>query len=336
MIRAAIVGLGAWGKTLVDSVHGKTDEIRFTHACTRTPDKAADYCRERGISLTARYEDIIGDRDIDAVVLATPNSQHEIQIKQAAVTGKHIYVEKPFTLSLASARGAIDVVRRARVTLAVGLNRRFHPNMLELTRRVRDGELGTIGSMICDLTAATGFHRPATSWRTLPQEEPAGAMVSIGVHLVDAMMNMAGRVREVYCVASNRGGPHGDDTTHLMLLFESGVTGLMYCSVAATRNHRTAVYGTKGFAEVLKPQMDVFRFVPIAEGNASHLARIPEPEVIEVPGFNYVGKSLTEFARCIREGTPYPISPEDVLHGVAVLEAAIQSAATKKPVQLSD
>jgi predicted dehydrogenase len=270
------------------------------------------------------------------VVLATPNSQHETQIKQAAVTGKHIYVEKPFALTLASARAAVDVVRRSRLTLAVGLNRRFHPNMIELTERVRSGALGTIGSMIIDLTTTAGFHRPVESWRALPAEEPAGAMASIGLHLVDAMMLMAGKVREVYCVASNRGGPHGDDTTHLMLQFASGVTGLIYCSVAAARNHRTAVYGSKGFAEVLQPQMDVFRFIPAVEGNASHLAPIPDAQVIEVAGFNYVGKSVIEFARCIREGEPYPISTEDVLHGVAVLEAAIQSAQTHLPVQVSD
>ena len=336
MIRAAMVGLGAWGKMLVDSVYGKTDDLRFTHVCTRTPATVQDYCRDHGLALTASYEDVLANRDIDAVVLATPNSLHETQITQAANAGKHVYVEKPFTLTLASARAAVAATEHARVTLAVGLNRRFHPNMIELTHRVRSGALGTIGTMHAELTAATGFHRPKTSWRTLATEEPAGAMVSIGVHLVDAMMHMVGRVREVYCVAANRGGPHGDDTTHLMLQFASGVTGLIYCSVAATRNHRTAVYGTKGFVEILKPQMDILRFIPIVEGNASHLARIPEPEVIEVAGFNYVGKSLTEFARCIREGAPYPISSADVLHGVAVLEAAIQSAAAKKPVQVSD
>jgi predicted dehydrogenase len=336
MIRAAMVGLGAWGKTLVDSIHGKSDDICFTTVCTRTWAKAEDYCRAHGLALCASYEQILADRNIDAVVLATPNSLHEAQITQAANAGKHVYVEKPFTLTLASAKSAVAATERARVTLAVGLNRRFHPNMIELTRRVRAGALGTIGTMHAELTAATGFHRPKTSWRTLAAEEPAGAMVSIGVHLVDAMMHMAGHVCEVYCVAANRGGPHGDDTTHLMLQFASGVTGLIYCSVAATRNHRIAVYGTQGFVEILKPQMDTLRFIPTAAGNASHLARLPEPEVIEVPGFNYVGKSLTEFARCIREGVPYPISSADILHGVAVLEAAIQSAATRKSVQVSD
>ncbi len=200
MIRAAIVGLGAWGKMLVDAVHGQTDDIRFTRACTRTPAKVEDYCRERDLRLNTRYEEILSDRNIDAVVLATPNSQHETQIKQAAVTGKHIYVEKPFTLTLDSARAAVDGVTRARVTLAVGLNRRFHPNMLELTQRVRSGALGTIGTLNAELTAATGFHRPHTSWRVSAAEEPAGAMVSIGVHLVDAMMNMVGVCAR--CIAS--------------------------------------------------------------------------------------------------------------------------------------
>ena len=131
MIRAAIVGLGSWGKTLVGSVqgpHNHSDDIRFTTACTRTPANAQDYCREHGMQLTANYESILADRDIDAVVLATPNSLHESQITQAAAAGKHIYVEKPFTLTLASARAAVAAVTRAEVTLAVGLNRRFHPN----------------------------------------------------------------------------------------------------------------------------------------------------------------------------------------------------------------
>jgi len=76
--------------------------------------------------------------------------------------------------------------------------------------------------------------------------------------------------------------------------------------------------------------------IPLLAETAGPVAQTPEPEVIEVAGFNYVGQSLTEFARCIREGVPYPISAEDVVHGVAVLEAASQSAASRKPVQLSD
>ena len=65
----------------------------------------------------------------------------------------------------------------------------------------------------------------------------------------------------------------------------------------------------------------------------------PEPEVFEHAGYNYVSESLDEFVRCIREKKPYPITPEDILHGVAVLEAAIcsnRSSREKKPVQVTD
>jgi predicted dehydrogenase len=321
---------------MIDSVYGKSSEIQFVAVSTRHPANIADYCAQHGIRMFTSYEQLLADPDIDGVVIATPNSLHESQIIAAANAGKHVYVEKPFTLTLAAAHNAVTAVQRAGVTLAVGLNRRFHPNMLELTRRVRAGELGVVSSMIADLTAATGFHRLASSWRTQAAEEPAGAMVSIGVHLVDAMINMAGPVGEVYCVAANRGGPHGHDTTHLMLQFTNGASGMIYCSVAATRHHRMAVYGTKAFAEVAGPQMNTLRVIPIVEGRVSHMAKPPEPEVFEYPSYNYVGESLDEFARCIRDKKPYPITPKDILHGVAVLDAAIRSTNERKPVQLPD
>lgn len=335
MLRTAIVGLGSWGKTLVSSVQGKSGEIRFTRGHTRTPGKAEAFCRTHGISLAGSYEELLADPAIDAVVLATPNSQHEAQVIQAAAAGKHVFVEKPFTLTSAGARAAIDAVNRARVTLAVGLNRRFHPSMQELQRRAKSGKLGVIGSVLAELTATTGFYRPDDSWRARPEEEPAGAMASIGIHLVDTMIWLVGRVQQVHCVAERRAGPHGNDTTSLLLRFESGVTGLAFCSVVAARNSRVAIYGSKGFAEVLKPTMDTFRFIPVVAGRAGHLARIPEPEVIETPDFNSVAEELRQFARCIRDGQPYPVPVAEILHGICVLEAAVRSVEIHQPVHVT-
>ena len=84
MVRAAIVGLGSWGQTLVDSVQGKCAEIRFTAAYTRTPANVEGFCRHHDILIAASFDELLADRAIDAVVLATPHSQHEEQIKQAA------------------------------------------------------------------------------------------------------------------------------------------------------------------------------------------------------------------------------------------------------------
>jgi predicted dehydrogenase len=333
-LRAAIVGLGSWGRTLVDAVQGKSELLRFTCAVSRSPASIAGYCAARGITSAESLQTVLRDAMIDAVVFATPNSQHRAQVEQAAEAGKHVFVEKPFTLNAADAESAIGAAVRAGVKLAVGFNRRFHPLMQELKQRARDGRLGVLATVLADLTATTGFYRRSDSWRVNPAEEPAGALAGIGVHLIDAMIEIVGRVREVYCVAERRAGPHGEDTSHLMLRFETGMTGSIFCSVAAARYSRFAIYGSKAFAELAQPSMETLRVVRVIEGRASHLATLPEPEIIEVRGFNTVHAQFEAFARAIIDDTPYPVGLPDVLHGVQVFEAAVKSARSGAPVRV--
>ncbi len=335
MLRAAIVGLGSWGRTLVTSVQGQSKDIGFTAGYTRTPQTAEAFCRQHDIRLAGSLEELLADAAIDAVVLATPNSQHPAQIVQAARAGKHVFVEKPIALERAGAVSAISAAENARVVLAVGFNRRFHPSIIELRRRVHGGELGAVGSIIAEMTATSAFYRASDSWRLDPAEEPAGALAAIGIHLVDAMIDLGGRIREVYCVSQQRAATHGEDTTSLIARFENGVTGLAFCSVAAARNFRVAVYGSKGFAEVVSPTMDRLRFIRAVEGRASHQAAIPDAEEIEAPGFNTVAAELSEFARSVLDGRPYPVPVAEVLHGVCVFVAAVQSARTGLPVAVS-
>jgi len=156
MIRAAIVGLGRWGRSLVTSVQGKSDDIRFVAAHTRTRATAEDFCRDQTMPLADSYEQILADPDVDAVVLATPHTLHEQQVLAAAAAGKHIHVEKPITLDRGSAGAAVEAARKAGVVLAVGYCRRFHPSVVELRRRLRDGRLGTVVSMVAQHTTSTG------------------------------------------------------------------------------------------------------------------------------------------------------------------------------------
>jgi predicted dehydrogenase len=120
MVRAAIIGLGRWGRSLVASVAGNADNIKFVRAYTRTLASAEDFCRDKHIRLADSYEQILRDPDIDAVVLATPHSQHKAQALAAAAARKHIFIEKPITLDLASARVVVDAARKAGVVLAAG------------------------------------------------------------------------------------------------------------------------------------------------------------------------------------------------------------------------
>ena len=116
MLRAAIVGLGAWGRSLVNSVQG-SNCIQFVAGATRTVEASSGFARERGFPLYAGYRKVLENPDIDAVVLATPHSLHAQHVMEAAAAGKHIYVEKPFTLDRASAQDAVAACHRAQRAL---------------------------------------------------------------------------------------------------------------------------------------------------------------------------------------------------------------------------
>src|SRR5271165_6249599 len=103
MIDAAIVGLGRWGQTLVESVQGKSDRLRFTRAVVRSPEPHRRFAEASGLALTSDFAKVLDDPSVTAVVLATPHSLHCGQIIAAASAGKHVFCEKPLTLTKAEA-----------------------------------------------------------------------------------------------------------------------------------------------------------------------------------------------------------------------------------------
>lgn len=328
MIKAAIVGLGRWGQNLVGSARGST-ALRFVAANSRNGNTASAFCQANGLRWTGDLDDILRDAAIDAVVLATPHSLHADQATRAAAAGKHIFVEKPLALTLSDATAIVNAAEKAGVVLAVGFNRRFHPSMIRMREAVTSGALGTIVTVNAEQTALHGLTMTPDGWRASPGEAPGGAMTAIGVHLIDGMIGIFGRVAEVNAIVSRRAAPLADDTTHLQLRFESGVLGQVFCSTVATPHYRFATYGTDGFAEILGHPMTTFRLVRSVAGD-SH--RPAEPEVTETPGFNMLTAELEAFAASIAANRPFPTPVGEVLHGVAVFEAILRSAALRKPV----
>src|SRR5437667_3053424 len=123
MIQAAIVGLGRWGKTLVEAVQGKSGRLRFTHAVSRNPAGLRDFGTRHGLEFVGELEPVLADPSIDAVVLATPHSLHCRQIIAAAKAGKAVFCEKPLTLTRDDAARAIAACREAGVVLRIGTDK---------------------------------------------------------------------------------------------------------------------------------------------------------------------------------------------------------------------
>ena len=115
-----------------------------------------------------------------------------------------------------------------------------------------------------------------------------------------------------------------------MLRFASGATGLIFCSVATATNFCFTLYGSKGLAEISKPNLQRFRFVPTSQQPPTGLVTAPPDEVAEHPVFDMLNAELTAFARSIRDGRPYPVPIEDLLHGMSVLDALARSSRSNK------
>jgi predicted dehydrogenase len=326
MIRAAIAGLGWWGQNLVNAVRD-SETIRFTAANTRTQATAAGFCAAHGLRWTDDLDSILADPTIDAVVFATPHSLHADQVRRAAAAGKHVFVEKPFALTLADANAMTAAAEQAGIVLAVGFNRRFHPSMVRLRDAVRSGALGTIVTINAEQTALHGLALTPDAWRASPAEAPGGAMTAIGVHLVDGMIDLLGPVRDVNAIVTRRAATMADDTTSLQLRFASGVLGQVFCSTGATPHYRFAAYGTAGFAEILGHPMATYRLIPATTDHR----RPADPVVTETPGFNMLTAELEAFAAAIAGKRPFPTPLADILHGVAVFEAVLRSARTGRP-----
>ena len=100
------------------------------------------FAEAQQLRLVDSYEALLADTTIDAVVLATPHSLHSPQTIAAAQVGKHVFCEKPFALHKADAEAAVAATTKAGVTLGLGYNRRFHPEMTALRQQIQSGELG--------------------------------------------------------------------------------------------------------------------------------------------------------------------------------------------------
>ena len=320
MIRAAIVGAGRWGQNLVECTQGKTDRIRFTTGVARTPERAASFASRHGLALVNDYAKALADPSIDAVVLATPHTQHAEQVIAAARAGKHVFTDKPFALTRASAEAAAKACADAGRVLAVGFNWRYQPALQEIRRMLRDGRLGRLLHIEGNFNGPSVYRFPQEHWRQQREEGPAGGMTGRGVHLVDSMLYLAGPIDSVFAQSARLTLDYGlDDTTSMLFRFTNGAGGYLGTVIATAEGWRMQVFGSKGWATVgAIPHLHTWSLTT-CKVNA-------QPTVIDYPQASTERAELEGFADAIEGRAPYACPPDDAVHGVAVLEAIVKSA----------
>jgi predicted dehydrogenase len=319
MIRAAVVGLGRWGRNLVEASLGH-DRLKIVRAVEPDLESAEGFCAGHHLDLTGDLEAVLADAAIDAVLLATPHSLHPAQVVACAAARKQVFCEKPLALRRADAISMFQACREAGVVLAVGHNRRFWPSMRALRDIVASGQLGAIlhvegHNSNENSQAITG------GWRLSPQESPGGGLTGAGLHVLHAFVSILGPVRLVYAQLHQREqGPPPLDTAVLTLDFVNGVTGSLATVRATPLYWRVHVFGTKGSAEVLDEVTMILR----RAGDTPQRTSFPAVDVLRA--------ELDAFADAIEKQRPFPVPEAEVLATLSAFEAALQSMTSGVPV----
>ena len=327
MINAAIVGLGRWGQNLVNSIQGKSDKIRVVAGATRTVSKAADYAKQQGFPLYDSYKTVLADPQIDAIIVATPHTQRVEIISAAAQAGKHVFTEKPLALNKQDGDAIINACAKHKVTLAVGFNWRFQPALQEIKRMLADGRLGKLLHIEGNFCGPSVYRFGPDHWRLNPEEGPAGGMTGRGVHVVDAMLYLAGHIDTVHAQSLRRVLDYGiDDTTSMLFRFRNGATGYLGTFIATAETWRMQVFGEKGWVEVGDVEHLTTWQLRFATIDPEDVTRKRRPEVLTFPPTSTERAELEHFARAVAERRPLAQVDGDEVHNVAVLEAIVRSA----------
>jgi predicted dehydrogenase len=336
MIRAAIVGLGRWGRNLVTSVQAKSDKIEFVAGTAATPEKSRDFAAQQRLKLYPDYAQLLAANDIDAVVLATPHTMHADLIVAAAKAKKHVFTEKPLTLTRVSAEAAAKACAASGVTLMVGYNWRFQPALNEIKAMLQDGRLGKLLHMEGNFCGPSTYRFGAEHWRQDRDEGPAGGMTGRGVHVVDAMMYLTGPVDTVHAQSYRLAHDYGiDDTTSMLFRFKSGVTGYLGTVIATAETWRLQVFGSEGWAEVGDVEHLTTWQLRVCRIDRSNLHHHQRPEVLTFPQTSTERAELEQFADAIAAKQPLAAAGGDEVHAVGVFEAIVKSAQTGTTVRLS-
>jgi UDP-N-acetylglucosamine 3-dehydrogenase len=328
--RIAVIGLGWFGEIHCDAIQA-IPSLELVALCTRTESRLNELGAKYGVSqLYTDYNELLENRDIDAVSVVTMWDQHTEPTLAALAAGKHVFLEKPMAHTVADCRKICDAAATARGHLMVGHICRFNPRYATAKQQIADGAIGKI------LSLSSRRNIPA-AW-TPEILNKIGPIVGDAIHDTDLMLWFTGaRVVSAYAQTVSLRGLKNPDIGQTMYRFDNGATATLetvWCMPDKTPfdiDERMNVIGSDGFIQV----QDTFPNIGIVTKEGFRSPDTTYWPVLHGATGGALRDELSYFARCCATDTrPTVITPEESMAAVEAALAAEQSAATGEVVHL--
>ena len=331
-VNIAVIGTGRMGSVHTRNLVRLIPGANLVAVCDIRLEVAQAVADELGIQRVVKdYTELLADKSIEAVLIATSTDTHAFIMKDVAAAGKHIFCEKPLALDLPSIDDALAAVDKAGVKLQVGFNRRFDKSYKRVREIVASGEIGR--PCILRITNRDPVPPSAEYARV-----SGGMFLDMTIHDFDMVRFQIGEVEELYAIGGVLVAPQlteaGDvDTNIVTLKFANGAIG-------AIDNSRQAVYGYDQRLEVFcsdgvaiagnEAENTVVRGVK----DGFHSAR-PPYFFMQRYADCYVDE-VREFVECVKNDKPTPVTGRDGRMAVVLGHAAWKSCRENRPVKLSE
>jgi predicted dehydrogenase len=298
----------------------KSNLMHMRAIASRSGQKAADAARGLGIPKSyGSYEELLADREIEAVYIPLPNHLHAEWVKKAADAGKHILCEKPFAMDAREAAEAVRYAESKGVLLMEAFMYRFHPLWQRAREIVRAGELGAIHAI---QTVFTYSNSDPKNIRNIP-ETGGGGIPDIGCYAVSSARFLLSREPQRAISLVRRDPVLKIDILSSAILDFGNTRALFTVATQTFPAQRVDVFGAGGSMSL----PNCFNIFPDV---ASQLVVTTSlgPRTVSHPAVDQYELLFEGFSKAVRTGGPVPFPPQDAVDNMKVLDALFRSEKT--------
>lgn len=329
--KLAIAGLGRIGKIHLENLF-QVNEVDVVAAMDFYPE-SLQFASQKGVkNLYTSYHEMIQKASIDAVVICSPTDTHADYVEIAANAGISVFCEKPLDLNLSRVLEVLKLVKKKRIKLMLGFNRRFDNEFIKVKQLVNQGAVGK--PHLVKITSRD------------PQAPPINYVINSGglfldmtIHDFDMARFLVDKeVKEVYAKGAVLINPElaevGDiDTAVITLTYQDGTMAIIDNSREASYGYdqRVEVFGSKGMVKADNNLHDTHK---LFDSKGSHGA-LPLDFFIERYMDAYK-KEMVAFSESLTKGFDLPVSGNDGLQSLVIGLAAIKSIKENRPIKVSE